>query len=516
VTITTMELLGARYVSALEEYLGGAGESALAQAYEIGRAGIDERLGLLDLVSIHRESVANVSRGLSKGDAARAADVAMTFLVESLAAYEMAQEGYRVTSARLLETKEELERGAAALVQSNESLQSEIRQRAEAEQGARTAQAEAERANRSKSDFLSRMSHELRTPLNSILGFGQVLEMGDLSAEDHESVSQILAGGKHLLGLIDEILDISRIETGRMALSVEPVELREVVAQAVEMVSPIAAARQVTVRVEDPDGGGTHVSGDRQRLTQALLNLLSNAVKYNVEGGTVAVSWSQQPESLVVRVRDTGIGIAPEKVARAFEPFDRLGAEETGIEGTGLGLAVSKRLLEAMGGDLRVEETALGSGTTFALELPRAEDPVEQYDRTHDEMRTVSTAVGVLVYVEDNLANLRLIERVLHHRPGVELVTAKTGRAGLEVIRDRTPDLVLLDLHLPDLAGPEILDALKHDPATSGIPVVVLSADAMTEQRRKILEAGAREYLTKPVEVAQLLEVVDAVLGEAR
>src|SRR2546428_3325098 len=223
----TMELLAQQYVSALEEFLAGAEESALAHAYEIGRAAIDDGLGLLDIASLYREALSTALRGASDApETARRAVQGVTFLAESLAAFEMAQEGYRVTSARLLETKDELERGAAALAATNEALHSEIAQRASAEEAARRAQEEAERANRAKSEFLSRMSHELRTPLNSILGFGQVLEMGQLDPDEIESVGQILAAGRHLLRLIDEILDIYRIETGRMALTLHAVRVK--------------------------------------------------------------------------------------------------------------------------------------------------------------------------------------------------------------------------------------------------------------------------------------------------
>jgi signal transduction histidine kinase/CheY-like chemotaxis protein len=467
------------------------------------------------MVSIHRQALLIVAGDGNEDDAASTADRATTFLAESLAAFEMAQEGYRVTSARLLETKEELERGALTLAATNQALESEIAQRTAAEEAARHAQREAERANRSKSEFLSRMSHELRTPLNSILGFGQVLELSELDADQLESVTQVLAAGRHLLGLIDEILDISRIETGRIALSVEPVSVSEVVSQAVDMVSPIAAAKDVVITVDREGAADTFVNGDRQRLTQALLNVLSNAVKYNHEGGSVRISWTEDTDRLTIRIRDSGVGIAEDKLARAFQPFDRLGAEETAVEGTGLGLALSKHLLEAMGAELRIEESTVGVGTTFALDLPIVDDPVARFDTGPSDIVRSSSAAGVVVYVEDNLSNLRLIERLLVHRPGVELVSAKNGHSGWELIRETQPDLVLLDLHLPDMPGREVLERLKADPATRDIPVVVLSADALTEQRRELIAAGARYYLTKPIEVSELFEVLDEILTPA-
>jgi PAS domain S-box-containing protein len=377
------------------------------------------------------------------------------------------------------------------------------------------AKEEAERANLAKSEFLSRMSHELRTPLNSVLGFGELLEMDDLAPDQRESVRHIMKGGRHLLDLINEVLDIARIESGRMSLSLEPVSVREVVEESVELVRPIAAEAGIGLHSERVDGHA-FVRADRQRLKQVLLNLLSNAVKFNRrEGGVTVRCEAATEDQLRISVTDDGPGIAPELVDRLFVPFERLGADREGIQGTGLGLALSKGLVEAMGGSIGVV-SAPGSGSTFAVELTRAEPEVLSQDAGD-----IAPAEGVptggpstLLYVEDNPANFKLIERALSHRPNVRLLGAIQGSLGVELARQHQPDLVLLDLNLPDIPGEEVLRLLRADPRTARIPVVVLSADATPGQIRKLLATGAVDYLTKPLEVRRFLETVDKVLAE--
>ena len=243
----------------------------------------------------------------------------------------------------------------------------------------------AERANRAKDEFLSRMSHELRTPLNAVLGFAQILEMEDPTPDQHESIRQILAAGRHLLGLIDEVLDVSRIATGKLSLSSEPVSVTDALTEAADLIRPLAVERGIRLRIDDADG--LHVQADRQRLKQVLLNLLSNGVKYNREGGDILVTWEHvTPDRLAIRVADTGLGIAPEAMARLFDPFDRLGAEMSGVEGTGLGLALSKGLIEAMGGTVKAESEA-GAGSAFTIELSLAEQPVDRFEREWGDSR---------------------------------------------------------------------------------------------------------------------------------
>jgi CheY-like chemotaxis protein/anti-sigma regulatory factor (Ser/Thr protein kinase) len=370
-----------------------------------------------------------------------------------------------------------------------------------------------ERASQYKSEFLSRMSHELRTPLNSILGFGQLLELDALSPEQRESVTHILKGGRHLLELINEVLDISRIETGRLHLSPEPIQVGELLQESLDLIRPLADQRGIKIASEF-SREERYVRADRQRLKQVVLNLLSNAIKYNRDGGSVRMICRETPGGgLQIRVTDTGPGIPPALQARLFTPFDRLGAEQQGIEGTGLGLVLSRRLVEAMGGGLGVD-SALGEGSTFWVELPLVDPPRAVPEPRPPEGRAPAPgATGTILYIEDNLANLRLIERVLARRPGITLLSAMQGRLGLALAREHRPGLVLLDLQLPDVPGHEVLRHLRGDPRTRHIPVVVLSADATPGQTERILAAGARAYLTKPLDVKALLGMLDEALG---
>jgi len=382
------------------------------------------------------------------------------------------------------------------------------------------ARAEAERANQAKSEFLSRMSHELRTPLNAILGFGQLLEMEGLDPSQDESVRHIMRGGRHLLDLINEILDISRIEAGTLAISLEPVRIGDAIADVLSLVRPLAEERSVTLRHELSELDDVHVSADRQRLKQVLLNLMSNAIKYNRVGGTASVELEDTGARMRVLVRDEGAGIAPEHVERVFLPFDRLGAERGPVEGTGLGLALSKRLVDVMGGTLTVE-TAVGEGSTFAVELAVTDSPqAAARAKTPPGARPILDLPilppAVILYVEDNVSNLRLAEQVLAGQEQVELISATNGRDGLDLARARIPDLVLLDLHLPDMGGTEVLERLQAGPATREVPVVVLSADATDGQVQRLLSKGARDYLTKPLDLERFFEVIAAILDRRR
>jgi PAS domain S-box-containing protein len=383
----------------------------------------------------------------------------------------------------------------------------------------RLAKLAAEQANQAKSEYLSRMSHELRTPLNAILGFAQLLELDDLHDEQRDNLGHIMSGARHLLSLINEVLDIAAIEAGRLALSLEPVPLADVAAETVSLIRPLAD--QNSIVVVSPDVAcSTHVLGDRQRLKQVLLNLLSNAVKYNREGGSVELSCAPVADDrLRIKVTDTGLGIPPEALARLFVPFERVG-RQSGIEGTGLGLPLSKRLAEAMGGTLDLT-SAPGQGSTFWIELPLVEGPVEQDERERQdeavpagEQDEPSGPPVTVLYIEDNMSNLRLVERILGRRPGVRLISAMRPELGLELAGEHRPDLILLDLHLPDMPGETVLRRLQANPKTAGIPVVVLSADARPGLIQRLLEEGVRSFLTKPLAVKELLEVLDAVAAE--
>ncbi len=396
-----------------------------------------------------------------------------------------------------------------------QELQAALAEQQRLEEGQRVAREAAEEANRSKSEFLSRMSHELRTPLNAVLGFAQLLETDDLTEPQHDSVKQILTGGRHLLDLINEVLDITRIETGTFQLSPEPVLAEDVLDEVLQLTRPLAASSSIQLAQGATADGSTHVLADRQRLKQILLNLVSNAVKYNRPGGTVIVSCERvDPSSLRLKVHDSGPGIRAEHLDLLFTPFERLGAEQTSVEGTGVGLALSRRLAEAMGGTLDVE-TTFGQGSTFWVQLPVVEGPVERFERltsagsySPNEVPAALMRHRVL-YIEDNLPNLQLVQRILDGHPDVELITATQGRLGLELAREHQPALVLLDLHLPDMTGDQVLRQLRDDPATAAVPVVVISADATHGQVKRLLAEGARAYLTKPLDVSELRDLLD-------
>jgi len=388
------------------------------------------------------------------------------------------------------------------LAESNGRLALEVVER-------RRAETQADEANRAKSEFLSRMSHELRTPLNGILGFAQLLEMDTPTAGQRESVEHIRKGGRHLLALINEVLDLARIEAGKIAISLEPVQVGEVVRSAVDLVRPQAAARRLTIAHDVADAD--HVTADRQRLQQVLLNLLSNAVKYNRDGGAITITSAVREGQGRISVRDTGHGIAPEMLARLYTPFDRLGADGGPVEGSGLGLALTRRLAEAMHGTLHVE-SVVGHGTTFSVELPRAVAPTNGAAAAIAEAppaAAVAPARATVLYIEDNPANLRLVERILSRRPALTLMSAIQGSRGLDLARDHRPQVIVLDLHLPDLDGVEVLARLRGDTRTRDIPVVVLSADATPGQVTRLLAQGATAYLTKPLDVHEFLALLD-------
>jgi PAS domain S-box-containing protein len=384
----------------------------------------------------------------------------------------------------------------------------DVTARSRIEKELREAKVEADRANMAKSEFLSRMSHELRTPLNAILGFGQLLERQTPTDAQRTRVGYILSAGRHLLNLINEVLDISRIEAGNLQLSVEPVSIADAVAEAIDLVRPLAADQEIDLSMTANVGEDCFVRGDRQRLKQVLLNLLTNAIKYTPRGGRVSVAYALAGDgNMRLTVRDTGRGIATDKLNRLFTPFDRLGAEQSTVEGTGLGLALCQRLMHAMNGTIGVQSN-IGSGSTFWIELPAAESPLTKIvpapkrptlnappDATVDKRR--------ILYIEDNLSNLTLVEQMLADQPDIELITAMQGRLGFDLALKHSPDLILLDLHLPDIPGWEVLDLLKRSIATSNIPVVVISADATKRQVDRLLAAGARSYLTKPLDIPE-------------
>jgi signal transduction histidine kinase/FixJ family two-component response regulator/CHASE3 domain sensor protein len=378
------------------------------------------------------------------------------------------------------------------------------------------AKQEADDANQAKSEFLSRMSHELRTPLNSILGFAQLLELGNLTEQQADNIRHILKGGYHLLELINEILDLARIESGRLSLSSEPVSIREVLTDALDIVRPLAVQQNVSLTSEGAVRCDRHVQADRQRLKQVILNLLSNAIKYNRTGGSVIVGCHELPgDKLQVEIVDTGMGISKDGIRKLFKPFERLESDQTEVSGTGLGLVVSKRLVEAMGGSIGVD-SAVGVGSRFFVELAMIADPATCLETESVKGALAAASLlpqqGTVLYIEDNSSNLRLVEQILSHRPGIRLLSAMQGQLGLDLAELHSPEWILLDVHLPDIPGEEVLRRLRLNPRTRNIPVTILSADATAGQITRLMDAGARDYLTKPLDVRRLLSLLEETL----
>ena len=488
----------------LEEYATRSEESALLHAYEVGRESMQHESGILGFVTAYRDVLAaELAETGASDEILRLSQAWGDVLVEGLGPFEMAHEGYREANASL----EKL----------NEALRSENAERRRAEADLAAAKRSAEQANLAKSMFLSRMSHELRTPLNAILGFSQLLDMADLEAEHADDVRRILVAGRHLLELINELLDIGRIEAGELTMSPEPVGVADALSDALELIRPLADARSIQVSMDDRVDGH-HVQADRQRLKQVLLNLLSNAVKYNTQGGHVTLTCSETAGGMLrIGVSDTGPGITPAEMERVFAPFDRLGRHDD-VEGTGLGLMLSKGLMEAMGGHLDVESVP-GQGSTFTIELPLVESPLALLDDQpagSAETHAPFDGQHTILYIEDNLSNLKLIERLFERRPQMRLLSTMQATQGIELARQHLPALILLDLHLPDMGGEEALRRLRADPLTKQIPVIVVSADATSSNTRRLLQAGAFDYLTKPLDMARFLDVIDVALHQAR
>ena len=396
-------------------------------------------------------------------------------------------------------------------------ISADVTDRKNSEETVKLAQMEADRANRAKSDFLSRMSHDLRTPLNAVIGFAQLLELEGVEPSQVEAVRQILSGARHLLDLINEVLEISRIETGHLPLSTESVDILEVIESTVSLLRPLAEKRGVRIETRTAAGAPECVLADRSRVGQVLLNFLSNAIKYNREDGIVTVAMSRSESGQCrVAVSDQGQGIPASKLHLLFMPFERLGAEATSIEGTGLGLAVCKGLIEAMQGTVGADSIP-DHGSTFWMELPTDPDGAQRTTALRQAAGPENhhpAVSGHVVYIEDNPSNVKLLERLLRQRPNVRLSHFPTGRAGLEAVRASQPDLLLLDRHLPDMTGDEILIELGRSVHTSGIPVVMLTADAKPAGMLEPGSRGLRAYLTKPLNVSEVLRVIDGLLSE--
>jgi signal transduction histidine kinase/ActR/RegA family two-component response regulator len=378
-----------------------------------------------------------------------------------------------------------------------------------------------EKANRAKTDFLSAMSHELRTPLNAVLGFAQLMETGTPAPTPSQkrNLDQILKAGWYLLELINEILDLALIESGKATLSREPVSLSEVMLECRAMVEAQAHKRGIGMKF--PRFETLHfVQADRTRVKQVLINLLFNAIKYNRPGGTVTVEFTlSAPDSIRVSVRDTGAGLAAEQVAQLFQPFNRLGKEASAEEGTGIGLVVTKRLVELMGGTIGVDsevgvgsafwvELSLTSAPQFALREAEGPAPVQPLMQPGAPVRT-------LLYVEDNPANLELVEQLIARRPDLRLLSAADANLGIEFARAYQPEVILMDINLPGTSGIAAMKILREDPSTEHIPIIALSANAVPRDIEKALEAGFFNYLTKPIKVDKFMDALDAALKVA-
>ena len=393
------------------------------------------------------------------------------------------------------------------------------RKHIEAERNA--AMAEAERANHAKTEFLSCMSHELRTPLNAILGFAQLMKSGTPSPTPSQdrNLDQILKGGWYLLELINEILDLALIESGRVMLSKEPVSLVEVMLECRAMIEPQAQKRGITMRFERYDIP-YFVEADRMRLKQVLINVLFNAIKYNKPSGTVNVAYTlSTPRVIRVSIRDTGSGLSAEQRGQLFQPFNRLGKENGPEEGTGIGLVVTKRLVELMGGTIGVD-SEVGAGSVFWIELNlTATAPHVAQAAVYDDQDARPVHAGqpqrTLLYVEDNPANLELVAQLVARRGDLRLLSAAEGNLDVEFARTYLPDVILMDINLPGISGIEAMRVLRADPGTAHIPILALSANAVPSDIARGLEAGFLDYLTKPIKVDAFMEALDAALKRA-
>ena len=491
------------------------------------------------ITSIAREVVAtrDYSRRAPRISEDEAADLVDSFNA-MLAEIELRTRALESSNREIAREAQERARARQEVMRLNEELEQRVHERTMqlelANSELELAIEEARAANQAKSAFLSAMSHELRTPLNAILGFAQILSSNAMPTTPEQKLefsNHILKSGRHLLTLINEILDLAKVEAGALTLSMEAVGLGEMLAECRTMIEPLASKRGI--RVLFPDGClDVQLRADRTRLKQVLLNLLSNAVKYNRDGGAVVLDCLEAgPQRLRLSVRDTGMGLEPGQVAALFQPFNRLGQEGGTQEGTGIGLVVTRRLVELMGGEIGVTSSP-GVGSVFWIELglqpasapvpvpvpapAQPEEGAQQGAAAGAQAPQADGAPHLLLYIEDNPANLKLVQEIVRFRPDLRLLSAPDGHVGLSLARSQPPEVILMDLNLPGMSGFEVLAQLRRDPATRAIPAIALTANAMPHDVERGLAAGFDRYLTKPIEIGKFNEAIDGVLAQRR
>jgi len=485
------------------------------------------------ITNIAREVVAkrDYSRRAPRISEDEAADLVDSFNA-MLAEIELRTRALESSNREIAREAQERARARQEVMRLNEQLEGRVHERTMqlelANSELELAIEEARAANQAKSAFLSSMSHELRTPLNAILGFAQILSSNAMPTTPEQKMefsNHILKSGRHLLTLINEILDLAKVEAGAVTLSMEAVGLAEVLAECRTMIEPLAAARGI--RVLFPDGClDVQLRADRTRLKQVLLNLLSNAVKYNREGGAVVLDCTEAGQQrLRLSVRDTGMGLESGQVAALFQPFNRLGQEGGTQEGSGIGLVLTRRLVELMGGEIGVTSSP-GVGSVFWIELSTrmpssasmpasapASTPAPAAAEQAEPAPETGGAPHLLLYIEDNPANLKLVQEIVRFRADLRLLSAPDGHFGLSLARSQHPEVILMDLNLPGMSGFEVLAQLRRDPDTASIPAIALTANAMPRDIERGLAAGFDRYLTKPIDIDRFNEAIDGVLA---